>query len=322
MSSNFVHIMEVGPRDGLQIEDKVLSVGERVALINSLADAGLREIEVGSFVNYDRVPQMADTDKVLDQLDLDEEVRLRALWFGRKGLEEALGHKNLHVEGGISLAASDTFSKKNLGRTSDEILAGIDRAVASMDGLGVKCERLGIMAAFGCNFEGEVPLDRVLKLIDNAIEKLAGLGAQVKNLTVADTMGWATPAQVKKMADALKTRLPDVEIKLHFHDTRGMGIANCVAAIETDIRKFDASIGGLGGCPFGGVKGAAGNVCTEELVFLCDRWGLETGIDLGKLLASASLAEKLVERTLPSKLKTGGLLPSKQSNQGRESNAE
>ncbi len=303
-----VRIMEVGPRDGLQIEPHVLTLDEKVKLIDALTAAGIQEIEVGSFVNPKAVRQMADSEEVIQRLTPKPGVRYRALWLNPRGLERALAVGKIHIEGKLTITASETFIKRNTNRTIEQTFQEMPEWMARYREAGIKTNGLGVMAAFGCNFEGDVPQDHVLSLVERARTVMRDNGCDLEHLSLADTMGWANPVQIKRMIGAVCDRWPAMGLKLHLHDTRGAAIANAVAAMEMGVREFDAAIGGLGGCPFAGHKGAAGNVCTEDLVFVCEEMGVKTGIDLDALVEASKLAEELVRHPLPGKVMKGGTL--------------
>jgi hydroxymethylglutaryl-CoA lyase len=303
-----VHIMEVGPRDGLQIEARTLSADDKAHLIDALVGAGISEIEVGSFVSPKAVPQMADTEEVIKRLPPRPGVRYRALWLNAKGLERALATGKVHMEGKLTLTASETFVKRNTNRTIEQTIAEMPQWIGHYKAAGIKVDGLGLMAAFGCNFEGDIPGDRVVGLVERTASLMREHGCELEHLLLADTMGWANPAQIQRRIGDIRQRWPRMTLKLHLHDTRGLAMANAFAAISLGVTEFDAAIGGLGGCPFAGHKGAAGNICTEDLAFMCEEMGIETGIDLDALVAAAQLAEELVGHPLPSKLAKGGTL--------------
>ncbi len=304
----FVKMIEVGPRDGLQIEPRILTTADRVRMIDALTDSGIREMEVGSFVNPKAVPQMADTGQVFDLLAKRDGVRYRALWLNPKGLERALDNGHVDMDGKLTLTVSDTFVKRNTNRSIEETLEQMPIWIAAYRQAGIPVDTLGVMAVFGCNFEGYIPQDKVIGLIGRAVDIMQAHDCTLRTLSLADTMGWASPAQIKRMVGAIRDKWPELTLRLHLHDTRGCAVANAVAAIELGVAEFDASVGGLGGCPFAGHKGAAGNVCTEDLVFACGEMGIDTGIDLDALVAAAKLSEELVGHTLPGKVMKGGTL--------------
>ncbi len=303
-----VEMIEVGPRDGLQIEPRILTTDEKVRMVDALADSGIKQIEAGSFVNPKAVPQMADTGELFDRLDKRSGIRYRALWLNPKGLERALANGHVDMDGKLTLTASETFVKRNTNRSIDETFAQMPAWIGAYRDAGIPADSLGVMAAFGCNFEGYIPEGKVLTLIGRAMGIMADNGCTLRHLSLADTMGWASPGQIKSMVGKVRDKWPELTLKLHLHDTRGCAIANAVAAMEMGVAEFDASVGGLGGCPFAGHKGAAGNVCTEDLVFACGEMGVETGIDLDALVEAAKLTEELVGHVLPGKVMKGGTL--------------
>jgi hydroxymethylglutaryl-CoA lyase len=273
-----------------------------------LSRTGLEHIQVVSFVNPKLVPGMADAEAVVASMRLEPGVAYTALWLNEKGFERALATGRLHMEGYISLTASPTFLKRNQNRTPDEQLAGQRRIASLYREKGVAIERGGVMAAFGCNYEGDIPVDRVVDLVGQILDIAGESGAKLDRMMLADTMAWATPESVKRVVGAVQDKYPDVPVSLHLHDTRGMGITNAYAGLEMGVRHFDASVGGLGGCPFARHAGAAGNVCTEDLVFMCEEMGIATGIDLEALIACAELAEAIVGHPLPGSVMRGGSL--------------
>jgi hydroxymethylglutaryl-CoA lyase len=303
-----IEIIEVGPRDGLQIEPHILSTSEKIRIIDALADAGLKEIEAGSFVNPKAVPQMADTNELFNALNRREGVRYRALWLNPKGLERALANGRVDIDGKLTITASETFIKRNTNRSIDETFQEMPAWIQRYRDAGITANSLGVMAAFGCNFEGYIPEEKVVGLVARAIQLMADNGCKLENLSLADTMGWGSPAQMKSLVGKIRNSWPDLHVKLHLHDTRGCAVANAVAAMEVGVSEFDSSVGGLGGCPFAGHKGAAGNICTEDLAFACGEMGIETGIDLDALVEAAKLAEELVGHPLPGKVMKGGTL--------------
>lgn len=303
-----VHLMEVGPRDGLQIEPTILTTAQKLELLDAIAEAGVKEIEVGSFVNPKAVPQMADSEDVFRGLKRHDGVTYRALWLNPRGLDRAIALGNVDLDGRLQLTASEAFVKRNTNRSIDETFADVPDWIARYRAAGVAPDCLGMMAAFGCNFEGDVPVPRVIGLIARAEALLVAAGSSLKHVSLADTMGWATPDRIRAMIVAVRERWPDLAIKLHLHDTRGTAMANALAAMELGVREFDGSIGGLGGCPFAGHKGAAGNICTEDLAYLCEEMGIETGIDLPRLIHAAQMAERMLGHPVPGKVMKGGLL--------------
>jgi hydroxymethylglutaryl-CoA lyase len=303
-----VRISEVGPRDGLQIEPRILSIDDKLRLIDGLIDAGLKDIEAGSFVNPNAVPQMANSDELFKQLQPREGVRYNALWLNPKGLERAIANGRVNVTGKLTITASETFIRRNTNRSIDETFHEMSNWIEHYRQAGISANSLGVMAAFGCNFEGYIPEEKVVGLVARAIQVMQDNGCRLERLTLADTMGWGSPLQMKRLIGKIRDRWPDLRVKLHLHDTRGCAVANAVAGMEVGVADFDASIGGLGGCPFAGHKGAAGNICTEDFAFACGEMGIETGLDIDKLIEAAKLAEELVGHELPGKVMKGGSL--------------
>jgi hydroxymethylglutaryl-CoA lyase len=304
-----IHITEEGPREGFQIEKGPIATARKVALIDALAQTGLDHIQIVSFVNPKAVPGMADADAVVRGIAPKSGVAYTALWLNKRGFERALQFSDrLANTGTIQLSASEKFSLRNQNRNAAGQLAEQHGIVESYKTAGVPIERGSIMAAFGCNFEGDIPAARVVTLVQQILDLAREHGVRFKYITLADTMAWATPLAIKRVVGSLRERWPDLDIALHLHDTRGMAIANAYAGLEMGVKRFDASVAGLGGCPFAGHQGAAGNVCTEDLVFLCDELGIKTGIDLDALIECARLAEDVVGHPLLGSVMKGGTL--------------
>ncbi len=303
-----VEIREEGPREGFQIEKGDIPTARKIEFIDALSKTGLKQIQIASFVDPRRVPGMADAEAVVAGVTPQPGVRYTGLWLNDKGFERARATKKLDVIGSLGLSASNSFLKRNQNRTIAEQIASLPATIATYKAHKVDVEGGLISAAFGCNFEGDIPVQRVVDLAATMVDVAASHGVPFKRLSLADTMGWATPATVKRTVGAVQDRFPDLELCLHLHDTRGMGIANAYAGLEMGVRLYDAACAGLGGCPFAGHKGAAGNVCTEDLVFMCQEMGIETGIDLEALIACANLAEEVVGHPLPGAVMKGGSL--------------
>jgi hydroxymethylglutaryl-CoA lyase len=301
-----VHISEEGPREGFQFEKGLIPTARKIALIDALAQTGIDQIQIVSFVNRKAVPGMADAEDVVHGITPKSDVAYTALWLNDKGFERALREDRLTLKGTIQLAASEKFLMRNQNRTMAQQLAGQHTIVEMYKASGVPVERGSLMAAFGCNFEGDVPVSRVVSLVGQILDVAKEHGVTLTYVTLADTMAWATPLAIKCTVGALRERWPDLDIALHLHDTRGMAIANAYAGLEMGVTRFDSSVAGLGGCPFAGHKGAAGNVCTEDLVFMCNEIGIETGIDLDALIECAKLAEDVVGHPLPGSVMKGG----------------
>ena len=303
-----VSIKEEGPREGFQFEKGPIPTARKVELIDALARTGLKHMQIVSFVSPKAVPTMADAEDVVKGLTPQPGVSYTGLWFNDQGLDRAIGTGRLEIKGSISLTASAKFLKMNLNRTPEQQLAVTRGMLGTYKERGIEVERATVMAAFGCNFEGDIPVERVVGMVGQLIDLAADQGIKVKRVSLADTMAWATPLAIKQRVGAVKDKYPDLELELHLHDTRGMGIANAYAGMEMGVARFDSSVAGLGGCPFAGHAGAAGNVCTEDLVFMCDEVGIETGIDLEKLAACGRLAEEVVGHPLPGSVMKGGSL--------------
>ena len=303
-----VRISEEGPREGFQFEKGAIPTARKIALIDALSQTGLDHIQIVSFVNPKNVPGMADADEVVDRIAAQPGVAYTALWLNEKGFERALKHERLTNTGTIQLCTSEKFLKRNQNRTAEQQLAGQHAIVEMYKANGIPVERGSIMAAFGCNFEGDIPVAKVVSLVGQILDVAKEHGVTLTFVTLADTMAWATPLAIKRVVGALRERWPDLDIALHLHDTRGMAIANAFAGLEMGVTRFDSSVAGLGGCPFAGHSGAAGNVCTEDLVFLCHEMGIETGIDLEAMIECARLAEDVVGHPLPGSVMRGGTL--------------
>ena len=303
-----VRINEEGPREGFQFEKGPIATARKIALIDALSGTGLKQIQVVSFVPPRNVPGMADADDVVAGLTRRPGVDYTALWLNEKGLQRAMGHDVLHVVGSIGLCCSAPFLARNQKRTPAENLEAQRSILKTYRAHGIPVRRGGLMAAFGCNFAGDVAPAQVVDMVGQLLDLAAEAGETLEYVSLADTMAWATPLSVRRVVGAVRARFPDLRLSLHLHDTRGMGIANAYAGLEMGVDLYDAAVAGLGGCPFAAHAGAAGNVCTEDLVFMCEEMGIETGIDLEKLVAAACLAEDVVGHPLPGSVKSGGSL--------------
>jgi hydroxymethylglutaryl-CoA lyase len=290
-----VTVVEVGPRDGLQNEAVRVPTAAKIAFADALAAAGLPVVEVAAFVNPDRVPQMADADAVVRGLARREGVRYSALVPNRRGLAAARAAGLDEVA--IFAATSETFSRRNINQSVDESLRAYGEVVAEARDAGIRV-RGYLSTAFGCPFEGHVPITRVVELTGRLLE----LG--VFEVAVSDTIGVATPHQVLDTLDALEARVPVSSIALHFHDTRGTALANVFAALEAGVATFDASAGGLGGCPF--APGAAGNLATEDLIYMLNGLGIQTGVDLEAVRAASLVIARELEHPLASRYAAAG----------------
>ena len=285
-----IRIVEVGPRDGLQNEKVVIPTHAKVAYITALSDAGLKVIEAGAFVSPKWVQQMADTAEVYAEIPKDPGVEYPVLVPNMKGLERAIdaGVKSI----AIFTAASDTFNKRNINMTIDESFGNYAPVVGRAREEGIRV-RGYVSTAFGCPYEGDVAPEKVLEVC----ARLLDLGCY--EVSVGDTIGVGTPMQVQGVIGLLLAAIPRTHLAMHFHDTRGTALANTLAALEMGIATFDASSGGLGGCPY--APGASGNLATEDLVYMIDRMGIDTGVDLNRLVQASMIIAPYLDHPLPGK---------------------
>jgi hydroxymethylglutaryl-CoA lyase len=292
-----VRIREVGPRDGFQNEPEVIPTADKVRLIELLGACGLRRIEVTSFVRPDVIPQLADASEVLSTVSLSSDVSVSVLIPNERGLERALPLRDRFQEINGFLSASETHNQRNVGRSVDESLAGLRRTFARALSEGLRCEGV-ISTSFGCPYEGHVPVDRVLDVACGLVE------AGAVEVGFGDTTGMANPLQVRSFFTAARDRLPGVELTAHFHNTRGQGLANVLAALEVGVESFESSFGELGGCPV--PAGATGNIATEDLVSMLHEMGITTGVDLGLLLDASRSVQEVLGRALGSHVLLAG----------------
>jgi hydroxymethylglutaryl-CoA lyase len=284
-----VRIREVGPRDGFQNEPEVIPTADKVRLIGMLADSGVRRLEVTSFVRPDVIPQLADAEEVLEKVERRESVDYSVLIPNERGLDRALAHRDRFDEVNVFLSASETHNRENVNRSIAESLQGLERTIATARGEGLRCEGV-ISVSFGCPYEGEVPPERVFEIA----ERLAEAGCD--EVAFGDTTGMANPRQVTEFFGLARERLPDVELTAHFHNTRGQGLANVLAALELGVESFESAFGELGGCPV--PPGSTGNISTEDLVSMLEEMGIETGIELTALIAASRAVQDLLGRPL------------------------
>jgi len=292
-----VRIREVGPREGFQTLVRVVSTERKLELIDALGATGLKDIEIVSFVRPDKVPQMADAAVVVDRFRAVPGVAYTGLYLNPSGFVRAEETGRLHNEGWLYLAASETFLQRN---SNTSIAAGIDAMpalLATFKERGKSLRGIMLSTAFGCNFEGPIASDTIVGILRRVVAHTAAAGETLHEICLADTMGWATPVMLRERITRVRREFVGSEVSLHLHDTRGSGMANVYAGLEEGVAIFDCSVGGLGGCPF--ARGAAGNVPTEDVAFLCHELGIETGLDLSKLAAAAILAEEIVGEPLP-----------------------
>jgi hydroxymethylglutaryl-CoA lyase len=292
-----VAIREVGPRDGFQNEPETLTAQVKVGLIEQLAASGLARIELTSFVRADVVPQLADAAEVLETVQLPGHLSASVLIPNERGLDRALEHRDRFQEISGFLSASETHNARNVGRPVAQSLAGLGRVFTRAGEAGLRCGAV-IATSFGCPYEGRVPRERVLELADG----LAGAGAV--EVGFGDTTGMANPRQVAEFFSAAAERLPGVQLTAHFHNTRGQGLANVLAALEAGVSSFESSFGELGGCPV--PPGSTGNIASEDLVSMLHEMGVQTGIDLALLLRASRSAETALGRPLGSHLLSAG----------------
>jgi hydroxymethylglutaryl-CoA lyase len=303
-----VKLYEVGPREGFQSETGKISTEDKICLINALSQTGLKSIEVTSFVSPKWVPQMADAEEVLAKMERVPGIAYRAAYLNLNGLERALIN-NLTLDGSLVLSASDTFSKRNMNKSTNEMFETLPEWIEAYKKAGIEVKQMGFMASFGCNFEGYIYLEHLLTIMSKVIELAESYGEKIQKVKLADTMGWANPEQIKRTVRSIQDKWPELQIHLHLHDTRGLGLANVYAAFQEGIWEFDTAIAGLGGCPFAAVKGAAGNISTEDVAFLCEEQGIQTGLNLESLVQCAKMAEQIVGRELPGHLAKVGVIP-------------
>jgi hydroxymethylglutaryl-CoA lyase len=284
-----VRIREVGPRDGFQNEPEVIATDDKLRLIGMLAASGVRRLEVTALVRPDVIPQLADAEQVLAGLDPPAGVTCSVLVPNEKGLERALAHRDRFDEINLFLSASETHNRKNVNSSIAESLSGLERTIARGVQEGLRCEGV-ISVSFGCPYEGEVPPERVFGIA----ARLAEAGCQ--EVAFGDTTGMANPRQVSDFFGAARERLPGVELTGHFHNTRGQGLANVLAALEQGVDSFESAFGELGGCPV--PPGSTGNISTEDLVSMLHEMGIDTGIELRKLIEASRAVQDLLGRPL------------------------
>jgi hydroxymethylglutaryl-CoA lyase len=289
-----ISVREVGPRDGLQNEDPVPTAA-KIELIDRLSATGVQRIEAVSFVRPEVIPQMADADEVWHRIHRADQVRYSALVPNARGAVRALDNGLGELEAVVS--ASDTHNRKNVNRSTAQSLDEIAEIIELAHDRGVSCQVI-VSTAWGCPYEGDVPVDRVVAVASRAIAD----GAD--SVSFGDTTGMATPGRVQRLIGEFRSAQPDAHLNLHFHNTRGTGLANVLAALEMGVADFDASVGGLGGCPY--APGATGNIATEELVHMVEDMGVSTGIDLDALIDAAADAERIIGRVLPSQVLRAG----------------
>lgn len=293
-----VELVEVGPRDGLQSESDVVATDVKLELIRRLVDAGLKRIEVASFVNPKRVPQMADAEAVLAGLPPRADVHYVGLVLNRKGFDRAAAAGCKEI--GMVTAATDSFAQRNQGAPIEATVRAWEEIAPLAHAAGIRAQ-VTISVAFGCPFEGEVAPQRVVDIAKRLAQ------SNPLEIAIADTIGVAVPSQVTELVDRVKHALPAVPLRCHFHNTRNTAVANAYAAVLGGVTTLDSSVGGIGGCPF--APNATGNVATEDLLYMLSRAGFETGVDLSKLIETARWLQEQRGKTVPSMVSKAGGFP-------------
>ena len=297
--SRFIEIVEVGPRDGLQNEKSILEVDQKLDFIRRLQAAGAKRMEVVSFVNPNRVPQMAGAEEIMAALPAGSGLSRIGLVLNMRGWDRAVATGC--DEANVVVCASDSFGIRNQGADVAEQIAAMHAIAARQKAEGGPPISVTFSTAFGCPFEGEVPQDRVVSLAREAAE------AKVDEIALADTIGVADPWMVRDRVEAVKQVIGDIPLRLHFHDTRNTGLANAFAGVEAGVDILDASCGGLGGCPF--APAATGNIGTEDLVYMLERAGFETGYDIGALIETAKWMSGLLDKPIAASVSRAGVFP-------------
>lgn len=291
-----IHLQEVGTRDGLQAESAFVPTEDKIALVDALSEAGLSKIEVTAFVSPKAIPALRDAEQVLREIRRKPGVVYSALVPNVRGAERAVESRADELN--LVMSASESHNLSNLRMTRDTSFASLAEVARAVQGTGVAIN-VSLSCAFGCPMEGDVPVQGVLDWCRRYVEELGARG-----VTLCDTTGMAYPTQVAQLTQAFRERWPDTELTLHFHNTRGMGLANVLAAIDAGADRFDASFGGIGGCPY--APGASGNVCTEEVAHALALMGYDTGVDLSRLLAAAGRLPALIGHDVPSQILKAG----------------
>ena len=296
--SNHVEIVEVAPRDGLQSDPTLLSTDDKVALIGRAVAAGIRRVEAVSFVNPERVPQMADAEAVMAALPRSPSTSYIGLVLNRRGFDRAVecGVDEINVV----VVCTETFAQKNQGQSTQGLIDTWLDIAAEAHNIGLRTS-VTLAASFGCPYEGEVPVDRLARVAESVA------AGRPDELAIADSIGVAVPTDVRERIDVVQGVIGDARLRCHFHNTRNTGLANAAAAVEAGVRVLDSSLGGIGGCPF--APNATGNIPTEDLVYLLERMGYDTGIDLALLISSIGWLEQALDHPVPGLLGKAGLFP-------------
>jgi hydroxymethylglutaryl-CoA lyase len=298
MSSKSITLVEVGPRDGLQSEPEILPTDSKVDFISRAIDAGIRRLEVASFVHPKRVPQMADAEALIERLPDHDDVSYVGLIMNERGLDRALETKIDEI--GMVVLSTDTYNRKNQGVDIDESIRVWGEIAKRAQENGLRANVM-ISSAFGCPYEGEVKVERIVELAKRLIE------ADPAELGIADSIGVAVPDQVADLLGRVRDVVGDLPLRCHFHNTRNIGLANAQAAVESGVTYLDASIGGIGGCPF--APAATGNIPTDDLLYMLDRSGIETGVSLAKIIEVSQWLEQQLGRGVPALLPKAGMFP-------------
>ena len=302
--SEIIEIVDVAPRDGLQSQPKIVDTQTKLELIDGLINAGIKRMEVVSFVNPKRVPQMADAEQLLEALPDREDVSFIGLVLNMRGFERAAESRIDEIN--CVVVASDTFNQRNQGATTRETMSSIKEIIRQSESTQLKAG-VTIGASFGCPFEGEVPVSKVVELAG----ELADMG--FKEIALADTIGVAGPSDVAERVAAVQAVVGDVDLRCHFHNTRNTGVANAYAAVQHGVRILDSSCGGVGGCPF--APAATGNVATEDVLYMLQRMGMETGVDIEKIIKTAKWLEGPLEAEMPGMVTKAGLFPPQENSE-------
>jgi len=299
-SVQHVRLREVGPRDGFQNEPEVIATADKVRLIELLARTGLKRLEVTSFVRADVIPQLADAREVLEAIDVPEDVSLSVLIPNERGLDNALQLRDRIDEINVFLSASETHNRKNVNRSIEESLSGLERVIERAVAEELRCEGV-ISTSFGCPYEGEVPAERVVEIARR------GAAAGAAEIALADSIGAAVPTDVVERLTAAREVIGGASLRAHFHNTRNTGLANACAAVAAGVTALDASVGGMGGCPF--APAATGNIPTEDLCYMLERMGVDTGLSVPALIEVSHWLEAQLGRGVPALLGRAGVFP-------------
>lgn len=299
-----VILQEEGPREGFQSEPP-LPLSDKLQLIHALAETALEVINCASFVDPQRVPQMADAEALAAGIERKNGVRYTGIWLNGHGFERARA-SGLDLVPNVFASVSDTFARNNNGRSAQGVIDAQAAMIGRYRAAGLRLQAAHIFTAFGCPYEGQATPAQCMRTTEALLQVCKDNGAWPEVLYLCDTVGAAHPLAIKNTLHLIRERWPDLEVALHLHDTRGMGLANVLAGLQMGVSRYDTSIGGLGGCPFAGNRSAAGNICTEDVALMCEEMGIGTGLDLDRLAEAARLAQKVVGHPLPGKFMNAG----------------